>query len=129
MPSCLSEVDHTGRGHERAAELLLSFLRLLVRHQAAGLVSAGRINRFTALIDVRDDALPVEHKSGPVGKPVLGVQNAVFPGNRPVKITEQRESNADLLGKCPVGRRTVHADAQHLCICLLEFGEIRLIRL
>ncbi len=104
-------------------------LCLSVREKAARIVGARRIQRFSILVDVRYDALLVDHKSGPVGKTVLGVQDSIFLGNGPVKITEQREGHAYLLGKRLVRRRTVHADAQNLSVCLLEFGEISLIRL
>jgi hypothetical protein len=117
------------RGMAPSAKLLLLLLRLPVRHQAAGIVGPGRVQRFPVLVNVRDDALLVHHKGGPVGEPALGVQDSIFLGNRPIEIAEQRERYADLLGERPVGRRTVHADAQHLCLRLLELGEIRLIRL
>lgn len=100
-----------------------------MRDQAAGIMRARRVQRFPVLVNVRDDALFVDHKSSPIGKPVLGVQDSVLFGNRPVEVAEQRECDADLFGERPVGRRTVHADSQHLSIGLFEFGEIRLIRL
>jgi len=104
MPSWLSEVDHPVCGHQRATGLLFFFLRLPVRHQAAGIVSARRVQSFPVLVNVRDDALLVDHKSGAVGKPVLGVQDSILFQNRPVEIAEQRESDANLFGKCPIGR-------------------------
>jgi len=92
-------------------------------------MSARRIQRFRVLVNMSDDALFVDYKSSPISKTVLGIQDSIFLGNRTVKITEQRKRHADLLGKRFIRRRTVHADSQHLSVCLLEFGEISLIRL
>lgn len=88
-----------------------------------------RVKCFAVLVNVRDDALLVHHERGAVCKTMLGVEDSVLLGNRAVEIAEQREGYANFLGEGPVGRRTVHADAQHLSLRLLEFGEISLIRL
>jgi hypothetical protein len=119
----------TRSGMPRVEQLLLLLLGFPVRDQTAGIVSAGRVERFAVCIDVRNDALLVHHKSGAVCKAMLGVENPVLLGNRAVEVAEQREGDANLLGEGPVGRRTVHANAQHLSLRLLEFGEISLIRL
>ncbi len=101
----------------------------VVLERAARLAGAAWINRLIAFLDEADDAFLVHQESRPVGEAALFVQYAVVLGNFPLEVAKQREIDALLLGKCPVGRGTVHADPDHLCSRLLEFGDISLIRL
>ena len=85
----------------------------------------GRIPNFYML----DNPVLIDHKCRPVGKTLLFIQDAVLFGNRTLEVTEEGEPEPLLLRKRSVRRRAVNADAQDLCVALLEFGDISLIRL
>ena len=87
-------------------------LHLLVFQQAARIVGAGRIDRFIALLDVRDDSFPVDHKRRALGGgKVISDQDAVLSDHFAIEVTEQRKRYADLLRESIVGRRTVNTDS------------------
>ncbi len=102
---------------------------VLLLQQAAKLQSAAPIDGCGVLVDVPDNAFLVGHKRGAVRKPLFFGQDGVFAGDFPLEISQKREIDALLLGKFPIRRLALSADAQYLCISLLELGDISLIRL
>jgi hypothetical protein len=100
-----------------------------VLQQTAHRVGSRGIDGRRVLLDVLDDALLVHHERRAVGETVFLVENPVFDRDFALEITKQREVHADLFRKSFVGGGTVDADAQDLCVGLLEFSDISLIRL
>ena len=104
-------------------------LLLLVLQQTARGVRAAGVEGFLIFLDVLDNAFLVHHKGDAIGEAVSVVQDPVVFRYDPLEIAQERESESLLFRKNFVGRGAVHADAQHLGVRLLEFGDISLIRL
>ena len=76
-----------------------------------------------------DDPFFIHGECGARAISTLFIKDAVVLNHTTFEIAEQRKCHADVFLKAFVGREAINADAQHLCIALLEFGDIRLIRL
>lgn len=119
---------------KRGLSIFRNFPELLVLVQVEtdsdGIV---RIDRGAALLNVFNHALFIDHKgrsSSPLElQAVLGrlLQDPVALHHGRVHIAQQREGDADLLGKRVVGSRTIPADSDDDRIVGFEFGQISLI--
>jgi len=98
-----------------------------VFQQAACGARSARVNGLAAFLNVLDHPVFIHHEGGAIGKAVLFIQNPVLFGNVSLKIAEEGESKAFLLGEGAVSRRTIDADSQDLRAVLLELGNISLI--
>jgi hypothetical protein len=103
--------------------------RLLARQHAAGLISPGRVNCRTPLLNVADYSLLVNHKRGSARHEVDFVQNPIGSRYLALEVAQQRERQSFFLGEVGVGSKAINAYAYDLCICGFEFGDISLIRL
>ena len=90
------------------------------------------VNRAIVEIDVLNLALLIDDESG-TPRPFVVIaahrilsQNPVRSERLAIHIAEEREGDADLLGKCGIGRRTVNADAENDGIAGIELGQISL---
>lgn len=101
----------------------------LVRQDVARIGGACRIDRHAALINVLNDSILVDYERGAITIAPLFIEDAIVFHHGAFEIAEQRESDAILLGKLAIGRNAVDADAENLCVCSFEFGDISLIRL
>ena len=107
-------------------ELLLAGL-LVLQHIASG-ARAARINGVLD-VDVLNDSLPVNHKSGAIRDTFFLVIYPVILGNVSLEIAQEWKLDSDLFGESFVGGRTVYAHSQDLRAIRFEFGDISLIRL
>jgi hypothetical protein len=87
------------------------------------------IQSLALTVDVLDHSIFVDHKCGAMRHRKLFVQDSVFRCNFASEIAEERERDADLLGIGLVCELAIDAYAQNRGACLLEFGDISLIRL
>jgi hypothetical protein len=90
------------------------------------LLGRGGIHRLLAAVDVANDAYRVDYESGPFGD-AQKAEHAVFTGDCLVRIAEQRECKAQLLGEAAVRLRPVDADPQNLGAHLFETGKTILV--
>jgi hypothetical protein len=102
---------------------------LLLKSQAANLISAGWVDGGIALLYVTNNTFFVYHERRAIAEAHLLVVNAVLLDYLAFEIAEEREGDAYLFAEGFVGSEAINADSQDLCICGFEFGEIRLIRL
>jgi len=102
---------------------------LPVLQKAALRVGVVGIQCLALAVNVLDHPFFIDDKGGAMRHGELVVQDAVFRRNLAREITQEGEGHTDLLGVSLVGKLAVHADPQHLGSCLLEFGDISLIRL
>jgi hypothetical protein len=103
------------------------FGRFFLRHYAANLICAGRIDGRPALLDMLDDAVFIDDESSASGKASLFVKYAVVFRGFAFEIAEQREGDAYLRGKGFVGGEAVNADSQYLSVGCFKLGNISLI--
>ncbi|MGD0697496.1 MAG: hypothetical protein ABSB82_21965 [Terriglobia bacterium] len=113
--------------HSAFVELLTA--AFLVLHQIARGAGTARINRLVAFLDVLNNSVFVDHERGAIGKPLFVIQDAIVFGDCSLKVTQQGECQAILLGENFVGRWTVYTHAKNLRTGFLEMGDISLIRL
>jgi len=85
--------------HRPAAYCLL----LLVLQHATRSVRARGIDGGSVLIDVLDHAFLIDDEGRAIGESVFLVEDPVRFGHCPLKITQEREFHADLLGVGLVG--------------------------
>jgi hypothetical protein len=94
----------------------------------ASVLGAARVSGCRTAVDVADETFFVHYKCG-AACDADKVQDAVLLGDSLSSVTEQGESNPDLLREPFVGGFSVDADAQNLCPYLVELGDTRLVRL
>lgn len=99
-----------------------------MRQYVAGFGGRSRINRYISFIDVLNDAVFVDDKCGSIAEALFFIENSVVFHDSSLEITEQWESDPDVLRETPVGRNAVDADAENLSIGSFEFCDISLIR-
>ena len=75
---------------------------LLLSGQGASLKGAGGVERGRALVDVADDAVFVDHESDSVGEKAGEAENPVSLGHLLLRVAQQWEAGAGLLGELAV---------------------------
>lgn len=96
---------------------------------AARLLRVFRVNRFSALLNALDYSSFVDNKGRAAGQSNQRNQHTVIARDRFGLITQNGKFHAKVMGEGFVLLPAIHADANHLGSRLLEFGDIRLIRL
>ena len=76
-----------------------------------------------------DDALFIDRKRSACAVTAFLVENAVISDHLAFEIAQQRKRHLNVFGETFVGCVAVRTDSQNLRVALLEFGNIRLIRL
>lgn len=94
---------------------------------AAGFHDARDLQGIAAGVDPLDDTLLIDDKGGAARKPPLLVQNPVELAHAALKVAEQRELNAKLLGEDPLRRDGINAYGQDLGFFVVEVVDISLI--
>ena len=87
------------------------------------------LNGVTALFDVADDAVFIDHEGDAVGKEAGEAEDTVGLCDNLVSVAQQGKAGAGIVGKLAVSLLGIKADAQNLRAGGLEFGDIRLISL
>jgi len=99
-------------------------------HQDIACIGCRRgINRYISLINVLNDSIFVDNKSGPIAEALFFNKDPVILDHCTFEITEQWKRNTDVLREAPVGRNAIDADTKNLSLGSFEFGDISLIRL
>jgi hypothetical protein len=75
------------------------------------------------------DPVLIDAERGSCAISTLFIKDPIVFNHFPLEIAEQRECHSYVFLEAFVGRIAVNADPQDLRVCLLEFGDIRLIRL
>jgi len=94
-----------------------------------------RIDGARVEFDVLDFSFLVNHEGGPprpfefIHLHVVLLEDPVLRQDFPVHVAEQREGDADLLGKGVVRGGTIDADSENNRVAFIELGQIRLIGL
>ena len=70
--------------------------------KSASLVRVRRVERGGALVDVADDAVLVDHESDSVGEKAGEAENPVSLGHLLLRVAQQWEAGAGLLGELAV---------------------------
>ena len=91
------------------------------------MISAGRVNRRFALLDMPNDALFIDRKRGACAVTAFLVEDTVFSDHLAFEIAQQRKRHLNVFGETFVGCVAVGTDAQNLRAALFKFGNIRLI--
>ncbi len=76
-----------------------------------------------------DDSVFVDDECGARSDEPLFIEDAVSSHHLSLDVAEQGECHSYVFGESLVGGIAVHANADNLCIALLKFGDISLIRL
>jgi hypothetical protein len=100
-----------------------------VRQHITRFLSAGWIDRHVSFVDVTNDAVFVDDKSGSIAKALFFVEDPVILDYCAFEIAEYGKSDAELFGKLAVGGNAVNTETENLSIVCIEFGDISLIRL
>jgi hypothetical protein len=72
------------------------------------LVSAGRVDGLLALLDVADDAVPVQGEGGARAVAALLVEDAVGADGLPLEVAQEREGGTDVLLEAAVRGEAVN---------------------
>ena len=102
---------------------------LLVRQDVARVVRSRGVNRYVSLVYMLNKSGLIDYKRRAIAKALRFVENSVILNHCSFEIAEEWEGNSDVLREAFVGGNAVHADAENLCFCAFEFGDISLIRL
>ena len=96
--------------------------------QVASLPHSARINRLGTLFDVLNDPLLVHQEGGANGEAFCRIQHPVLLADGPFEVAQQREANAEVLGKAMVAGGSIYADAKYLNVVCIVMCDISLIR-
>ena len=100
-----------------------------MRQDVASILGAGRVDGFVAFLDVLDNSILVDDERRAVPVAAFFVEDAVVLDDRVLYVAQDRKSNPVLFRELRIGKGTVNAESENLCIICFEFGDISLIRL
>jgi len=100
-----------------------------VRQDVARVERSRRIDRYVPLVYMLNNPGLIDYKRSAIAKALRFVENSVILNHCSFEVAEEWEGNADVLRKAFVSGNAVDANAEDLCFCALEFGDISLIRL
>jgi hypothetical protein len=100
-----------------------------MRQYVAGVSGGSWIDRHVSFIDVLNDPVLIDDEGGAIAEALFFIKNSVVFNHGSLKVAQQWKGYPDVLCKTAVGRNAIDADAEDLCICSFEFGDISLIRL
>ena len=95
-----------------------------MRQYIAGVLDAGRIDRYITFVDVTDNAFLINQESRTISEALLFIEDSVIPYECAFEIAEYGEGNAKLFGKLAIGGNTVYTEAENLCVVRFEFGDM-----
>jgi len=76
-----------------------------------------------------NDPVLIDDEGGTIAEALFFIKNSVVFNHSSLEVAQQWKRYPDVLCKAAVGRNAIDADAENLCICSFEFGDISLIRL
>jgi len=95
----------------------------------AGFKRCRWVDGHVPFVDMLNNPSLIDHKRSAITKALRFVEKPVILDHCSFEIAEERKCNADVLREAFVGGNAVYTDAENLCFCSFEFGDISLIRL